>query len=140
MKVVATFSECQDSWLIDTKTHSQLHEGFNMKVVATFSECQDSWLIDMKVVVMVQHPSRVGGTDDHPSWNKSSYTHSYNKDHITSYNRFEKYVLKGDIINRMFKYFFNISEACLLTFLYFCIAHSSLVFTLMYFWIVYSMW
>ena len=45
-----------------TKTHLRVHEGFNMELVATFSECQDSWLIDTKVVVMVQHPSRVGGT------------------------------------------------------------------------------
>ena len=53
-------------------------------------------LANAKVVLKVQHPTRVGGTQDHPSWDKSSYSHSYNRKDITSYKSFQKYILKGD--------------------------------------------
>lgn len=53
-------------------------------------------LLNVKVVLKVQHFSRVGGMIDHPSWDKSSYKHSYNIKEITSYSNYNKYVLKGD--------------------------------------------
>ena len=65
-------------------------------MLRSFDRLQESSLIDTSVVLKVQHPSRVGGTHDHPSWNRYSYRHSYNTNDITSYCNFNKYVLQGD--------------------------------------------
>ena len=78
--------------------HVPVHKGYNVELIHSCDEQQGSTfsLMNVKVVLKVQHPSRVGGMIDHPSWDKSSYKHSYNIKEITSYSNYNKYVLKGD--------------------------------------------
>ena len=54
---------------IDTgqNVHVRLHRGYNVELTLSFASWQDSYLADTKVVLKVQHPSRVGGAYDHPA-------------------------------------------------------------------------
>lgn len=83
---------------IDTgrNLHVRVYSGCAVEIIALFDNLQGSALMNTSIVLKVQHPSRVGGTSDHPSWDRASYKHSYNINHITSYDSFNKHVLRGD--------------------------------------------
>lgn len=86
---------------IDTgqEVHVRVHSGFNLELIASFSSGPDACcsLFNAQVVLKVQHPSRVGGVHDHPSWERSSgFDRTFNSKKIKAYKAFEKYVLKGD--------------------------------------------
>ena len=55
-----------------TNTHTRVHNGYNVEIVPRFDELCGSMLVDAQVVLKVQDPARVGGTQDHPSWDKNS--------------------------------------------------------------------
>lgn len=86
----------RDKLDIGNKSHMRVHNGYSIELVQTFDNYRGSSLSDVHVVVKLQHPSRVGGTHDHASWNKNSRIHSYNIKEIASYSNYNKYVLKGD--------------------------------------------
>ena len=71
----------------------RVHNGYSVQIVPWFDELRGSMLANTKVV---QHPTRVGGTQDHPSWDRSSNSHSHNRKDITSYTTFQQHILKGD--------------------------------------------
>jgi len=79
-----------------TNTHTRVHNEYSVEIVPWFDELRSSMLANAKVVLKVQHPARVGGTQDHPSWDRGSYSHSHGRKDITSYRSFKKYILKGD--------------------------------------------
>lgn len=70
---------------VGSNTHTRLHTGYSIEFTSTFDEIVGSSLTNTKVVIKLQHPSRVGGACDHPSWDKNSISHSYNIKDITSY-------------------------------------------------------
>ena len=76
-----------------TNTHTRVHNGYSAEIVPWFDELGGCMLINVRVVLKVQHPARVGKTQDHPSWDKNSHNHCYNRKDISSYNSFQKYVL-----------------------------------------------
>ena len=79
-----------------TNTHVRVYNDYSVELVPWFDEFRGSNLANAKIVLKVQHPSRVGGIQDHPSWDKTSGSHSHNRKDITSYSCFQKYILKGD--------------------------------------------
>ena len=83
---------------VDTRqdVHIRVHTGCNIELLAFFSTWHDCCsLLNTKVVVKVQHPSRVG-VHDHPSWDTGhSFDRTFNKK-IKAFKAFEHYVLKGD--------------------------------------------
>lgn len=83
---------------IDTgsKTHVRVHKGYNVELIHSYDDRHGSSLKNTKVVLKVQHSSRVGGKYDHHSWNKLSFRHSYNTKDIVSFHSYDRHVLKGD--------------------------------------------
>ena len=85
---------------IDTgqSVHARVHKGFNIELLTSFSTSRNDQcsLVDTKVVLKVQHPSRVGGAYDHSTWDTESTDRTFNGKKIKAFVAFEKYVLKGD--------------------------------------------
>lgn len=79
-----------------TEVHKRVHNGYAIEMEFSFDQERRSSIVDAKICVKVQHPSRVGGTVDHPSWDKTSIKHSYNRKNVVNFKSFDKYVLKGD--------------------------------------------
>ena len=48
------------------------------ELTVSFASWYNSSLVDAKVVRKVQHPSRVGGAYDHPSWDRLSLDRTFN--------------------------------------------------------------
>ena len=86
---------------IDTgqHVHVRVHRGYNLELTASLSSWPDGccFLFGTEVFLKVQHPSRVGGDHDHPSWDRGlGFDRTFNSKRIKAYKAFEKYVLKGD--------------------------------------------
>ena len=65
--------------------HIRVHNGHNIELKASFSTIHQNCcsLLDTKVVLKVQHPSRVGGAYDHSSWDTGSFDRTFNHKKIT---------------------------------------------------------
>lgn len=83
---------------IDTgqDVHVRVHKGYNIELTVSFASWHNSSLVDVKVVLKVQHPSRVGGAYDHLSWDRLSLDRTFNRKNIKSFKAYNKYVLQGD--------------------------------------------
>ena len=85
---------------IDTgqDVHVRIHKGFNIELTVSFANWEESSLVDAKVVLKVQHPSRIGGAQDYPSWDRSSLDRTFNRKKIKSYKAFDKCLTRGQCI------------------------------------------
>ena len=76
--------------------HVRVHKEINIELTVSFVSWEESSLVDAKVVLKVQHPSKVGGAHDHPIWDRCSLDRTFNRKKIKSFKAFDRYILQGD--------------------------------------------
>lgn len=61
---------CEDKVDIGYKVHERVHKDYGIELVTRFN---DVTLVNTIIVLKVQTPALVGGTEDHYTWNQRVY-------------------------------------------------------------------